>query len=597
MNGSLQKQNSSVRQIRSRRKALFALLAATALAVAPVSAAYAFRSDHHDRTASSRNQSSVVSEPYRDKPSAETPPTASSSSQIGTLGQENGGFAPDIWSGLSTDEAITLIGQIPERYDSIVQRRLAQLLLVSAAQPPADARGNKEKFERFTATRIEKLEKMGALTEAAALYGILPDNLKSPELMQKGIEALIYAGAPDAACLETYARAEDETGEFWKKARLACGIYTGQTEAARQSLEKAAASEASAFESLARLALDMEGGKTISVDALRNDSLAWFVWLQSKASRKADLSTLDNRQIASLALSPIVDENRRLQAAILAARKGMIDSQILESVFDSLPLNADDLKNKAAALRKSDDLKATPKNLALLYRTSSVSDEKASKAALIQRGLGLSGPVFGSLAMPYADPLSGLHPEASHISLAFSASFLLYISGFYDNAAQWRALLKNQGGQDKKLLPYVLVAENPSATDAIDLSGWAQALAEQDPTDADRRIKRIISALQPLGYKAGDESENAGEPGAVEEETGKSPSPKALENLKRIAGKGHKAETILLALDALGGTGPDKVDPEVLKPTLDALVSAGLDREARMIALEVVAANIETKLE
>lgn len=594
MNGSLQKQTSSARQIRLRRKTLLALLAATTLAVAAPLPAHAYRSDHHDRTASSRNRESGVSEHYKDRPSTKAPEKSVSSSVIGTLSKENGGFASDIWSGVSTEEAIRLIGKLPDKYDSIVQRRLAQQLLISATQPPGDAKGNSAKLESFVAARIEKLEEMGALTEASSLYSTLPDNIKSAPLMQKGIEAMIYAGSPDAACLETYVHGDEQSGDFWDKAKLACAIYTGQSDTAKQLLEKTEKSEDETFTGLARLALEVDGGKAASPSAIKNDSLAWMLWLQAKGGQ-TELSALDSRQIASVALSPVVEENRRLQAAILAAKNGMIDSQILESVFDSLPLNAEDIKNKAASLRRNDDLKATPKNLALLYRTSSVSDEKASKAALIQRGLGLSGPVFGSLALPYADPLAGLHPEASHISLAFSASFLLYISGFYDNAAQWRALLKDQGGQDKTLLPYVLVAENPSATDAIDLSGWSQALAEQDPTDADRRIKRIISALQPLGYKAVDESENAGKSEKVEEDEDNSPSPKSLDSLKRIAGKGHKAETILLALDTLGGTGPDKVDPELLKTTLNALVSAGMDQEARMIALEVVAANIETK--
>lgn len=561
MNGFLQKQ-TSVRRTLFRRDALL-LLAAVAFVAATPLPAHAYRNDHHDRTASFGDASDQYKS--RQRHIKETSPAF-----IGTLDKENGGFSPDIWAKITTDKAIALMNALPDVYGSSVQRQLAQKLLASAAQLPSDAKDNAEKTDRFLVARIEKLKKMGALGEAADLYATLPDRLKTPAVQQAGLETLFDAGMADAACLEIYAQEPGNSGEFYSRGKAACDVYTGQE--------------------------DLDVKEQNLNDTIRNDSLAWFLWLQTKHGKQVDLASLDSRLIASVALSPLVGENLRLDAAILGARKGMIDSHILESAFDSLSLKAQDIQSKAATLRANAALKSTPKNLALLYRASTMSDEKASKAALIHRGIDLSGSAFDSLALPYAAPLSNLPAEASHISLAFPASFLLYISGFYDNAAQWRALLKAEGGQDNAFLPYVLVAENPSASDAAtDLSGWSQALAAQDPSDAGRRVKRILSALQPLGYKAGEESEK----GAAAEENGEekdqSSHPEALEHLKRIAGKGHKGETILLALAALGGTGPDKVDPELLEETLDALVSAGLDQEARLIAIEVIAVNIETK--
>ena len=69
------------------------------------------------------------------------------------------------------------------------------------------------------------------------------------------------------------------------------------------------------------------------------------------------------------------------------------------------------------------------------------------------------------------------------------------------------------------------------------------------------------------------------------------PDTAVLYALSEASQFGRLGETVLLALVALGEAGPGGVDPLVLHEVLAALVRAGLEDEARRLAIEAVLAG------
>ncbi|PKQ04233.1 MAG: hypothetical protein CVT73_13910, partial [Alphaproteobacteria bacterium HGW-Alphaproteobacteria-12] len=73
--------------------------------------------------------------------------------------------------------------------------------------------------------------------------------------------------------------------------------------------------------------------------------------------------------------------------------------------------------------------------------------------------------------------------------------------------------------------------------------------------------------------------------------TGKVPAEALLNQLQVAGAKNALGETVLLALDAIGQTGPGSVHPRGVSQAVSSLRAVGLESEARRLALEALMAR------
>ena len=136
-----------------------------------------------------------------------------------------------------------------------------------------------------------------------------------------------------------------------------------------------------------------------------------------------------------------------------------------------------------------------------------------------------------------------------------------------------------------------MIAAQPPAWEG-NLVAWADAQSDTAAPDLARRRLLLRAVFQGLGVSdslAWTELIGADTP--AEAELRSAPDAAVLYALSEASQFGRLGETVLLALVALGEAGPAGGDPLVLQEVLAALVRAGLEDEARRLAIEAALAG------
>ncbi len=126
----------------------------------------------------------------------------------------------------------------------------------------------------------------------------------------------------------------------------------------------------------------------------------------------------------------------------------------------------------------------------------------------------------------------------------------------------------------------------PSPFEDIMFDRWRKTQSGlAGPEAGQKRAALLLSLLDGLGAVVPQEAwiESSG---AVREMAAL-PPPGLMAALDQAAARGRSGETILLMLAVLGGDGPEKLHPSVVRSVVNALASAGFAAEARALALEV----------
>ena len=156
---------------------------------------------------------------------------------VGVLTQEESGFRPDVWQGVSRERAEVLLRRIRENglKSPAAQDILRQLLLVRAAPPESPSDSN------WLALRIRTLQAMGMAQAGHRLLNRLPlspeaiANLGHDDIARAWVNDKLLHGEVEPACAHVKAAVMNTDAPYWQQAMMVCQAISGSLEELRLS--------------------------------------------------------------------------------------------------------------------------------------------------------------------------------------------------------------------------------------------------------------------------------------------------------------------------------------------------------------------------
>lgn len=535
---------------------------------------------------------------------------------FGTVPRDAGGFAPGLWEGTVRALAEGLLRNLPDEPSSAVQRRLLHRLLLSPAVPPAEAtnpfdqpgrgsgesEGNGEAAEgAFLDLRLDRLIAMGAVGEAIDLLMALPADAITADRLRRRVELFLIANRPEEACLEVRALGRTLGGSFWARARAFCQFLAGQPEKAQLTARVALETDPEQ-ENFAKL-VETLSFDDVSVERLPDATpIDFALWRLSGQAAPEDLFGL--RAPASrlaLAYSDHLEPEQRLRAIWRPALNGTLSHDVLEPVLLAVPFEEDDLERALTIVER--DLEVGRRAFALLAQALAQAETDAGRAEVLNLAINeLDGRTnsFRDWLVAKVDELNAA-PELAWFGP--SAAKLYYAANRPTAARKWYRLARQNTDPRlfdaiDRLWPMTVIAGHDGVSLRA-LSSWIDLAlglarrnpeAETEPPDsADKgRATRVLAVFDALGEPVtGDAWLRA--LSTDERYRITVPSTALLYRLENAALNGRIGETVAMTAVILGDDGARLTHSSLIVRTLDALQDAGLENEARALAIEAIA--------
>jgi hypothetical protein len=307
--------------------------------------------------------------------------------------------------------------------------------------------------------------------------------------------------------------------------------------------------------------------------------------------------------LVALARSSGAVPEQRAQAAEKAVGLGVLEPEKVARLYAELPFTAEQLDN---AIVTAEELEGA-RGRALLYQAARHAELHSLRAEILRvaldnaRNAGLYHMAVGVL-LPLLSTVP-VRPEL--VWFAETAGRALYGAGRYEQAGEWftlarqEAILNPQAAAAVAVLwPYSRLADSPALAWEGDLSAWRAARGDSSAAERDRQAL-LRGAFMALGERDSlswiDLVPDSEAPAGFAAESGISsqPLPDAalLYALAEASEMRRLGETVLLVLLVLGEEGPAHSHPMALNAALSGLMRAGLQQEARALAIEAAIAK------
>ena len=291
-----------------------------------------------------------------------------------------------------------------------------------------------------------------------------------------------------------------------------------------------------------------------------------------------------------LSTSPNAEITLRLEAAERAESAGALPVDMLRQLYTSVSFSEEDLAKPLS----NAEAESGPLSRALLYRTSLVQKVPAAQAEALEKAFVLAreGGEYASAVrvflpilkrIPATEDLLWFAPEAARASL---------ISQDPDVAKAWFDLMRtsavvNPESKEKLtvLIPTARIAASSEADEWTPdvLKVWRASIGKDE--QAAEKVVLLYSLIDILGDPIPEEDWEGLIMGA-QRSTIAMPRPEIWYRLASAAGQQQIGATVMLSLLTLGEGGPAGANPVVLRHVLSSLRTAGLETEARALALE-----------
>ncbi len=211
-------------------------------------------------------------------------------------------------------------------------------------------------------------------------------------------------------------------------------------------------------------------------------------------------------------------------------------------------------------------------------------------------------PMAVSVLLPL---LSTVPARPDLVWFSETAGRAFYGAGRFEQAGEWFTLARQEAVLNPQaaaavavLWPYSRLADSPALAWEGDLSAWRAARGEDSSVERDRQAF-LRGAFMALGESDSlswidlvtdneAPADFAAEPGISAQPL---PSAALLYALDEASEMRRLGETVLLALLVLGENGPANCHPMALNAALSGLMRAGLQGEARALAIEAAIAK------
>jgi hypothetical protein len=500
---------------------------------------------------------------------------------------DGSGLPYELWQGMTIEtieKAIATL-EIPPRSPAL--HALFRRLITSEVPPPRG--GGRD--PRFTAVRADALDRSGLIDEAAALLAKEGGADNDPVLAVLTARTAIARGDRDGGCRNVQAMNAGATslppslkGQSIL-VRAYCAAVGGNKESAQ--LQVALARDEGVEESAGLDAIDAiaSGGKPVLTKAQKVGPVDWRILeLGGAVDARALVETAGPGVLAIIARDTATEPATRLAAAERAAQFNAITPAELERAYrtfaggDAAGDGAAASAVKHAALFQSAEDEKTPLKKARLIR--SFLDE-ARSAGLYWPALQLMAPAAASV--PRVAEIGWFTETAIETAMA---------SGDFAGARVWAEFggtLDSPDGAANTFVHWQALADlaDPAMTEGRsqhlpaleDLAAKGRFTPEQL-----HRLATVLDALQiQVPIPLWDLASRTPQPN-----TGFLPETGVLSALSEAAKKKEFGHTVLLAMQALGPNGAEGAHIISLGDSIRALRNAGLDADARKLALEAL---------
>jgi hypothetical protein len=494
-----------------------------------------------------------------------------SADSIGLIDPGSGGLPLTLWQGLSRTDIFAALRDLPGGIVSPASRALLRRLLLSAAPVP-EATAEDASVPSLLATRISRLTALGEIDAAADLAAAGSGGGRDLALARARIEALFAAGRIEAACA---VQPVPSLQGYAAKVAAVCALQGGDKTAGKAALQTARQAGAdAAFLALGDAVLGT--GRGPSAAFAPNPFHMALYYLASATPPAAMLKLDEDRWTAALPRFKGLSATARANAAHAAAGRALIGAPALGEIYAALPLKPEEA---AAALAATGPLDARA-FVAMRARLTA-----ASEPAAIAETLEKLWPRLPNLAGPeaalFAQDLRLLSPETLPPAAAAKGALLFFAQGDAIEARRWTSAAE-AGAQGALLAAQwpVAVMSGVRAASFADLNAWLESKGAAEPAAAER----ALAALEALGEPVPNDTWRR----LLANPPAPAPAPAAslLRALENAAAGGRIGEVAALALQVLGAAGPAASHPLAVAAVLRSLNAAGLDREARALALE-----------
>ncbi|WP_404382139.1 hypothetical protein [Caenispirillum salinarum] len=528
---------------------------------------------------------------------------------VGALDGAESGLPHDLWAGTPAPLAATLVTKLPVGAPSPVMHGLMTRLLAATAGAPEPAAGRAAGPD-FLAARIEALRQLGAVDLALKLADAAPEAARTEAVRRARLDVMLtqVSADPEMPLPAPLCQAAREglaafDGPYWQKVTAVCDLATGREAPAQMAMAmlRETGHEDPAFFYLADRLSNVTPASLEALPAPEPLTLAMVRRAGDRLPEDALSSTAAPWLAAAVAAGGPGSAAERLAAAEQAAAAGALDAAGLADAYRAADFSVQEMQEPLG------NGPATARERARLARLAALQETPALKAEALDAALAAAAgePVEIATARLHADAIAALAPAPELAWFAPSAVRALLAAGRVEAAGPWiDALAQMRGGaaaRDRALLAAlvrVAVAPSDGTGPAVGrlLAEWrALRAAEAEDHGADlplldRRHTLLLGLLQAMGEPIGAGAWQPVLLDAIVDAAPAMPDAAILRALDGAAAEGRVGEVVALALIAIGPDGPDAVHPEALFRAVAALKAVGLERDARALALEALAA-------
>ena len=550
----------------------------------------------------------------------------------GVLDAKDGGFGIGMWKGTSQQLLSKMIMRLPVNIKSKAMRDLMRRLLMSTAILPEGMAGDGS----YIASRISLLSNMGDISSVNQLLDATPGRSKIRQLVRYEAEARFLANDNARACSLAAQQISTESSPFWQKSFIFCQALAGEHDKAALgvTLLQEVGDDDEPFYSL----VDALAGNPATIESLPDPTpMHLSIARVAKAQLPSDVVASSRPGILrTIAVSPNASVEIRLEAAERAEIAGALDVDTLRQLYTSVSFSDQELANP---LSKA-EAESGPLSRALLYRTSLIQTVPTAQAEAASKALylGREGGRYASIARVFLPVLKRIPPSAELSWFAPEIIRAFLSCGEQVSATPWFSLLRTSAQHNQEsaealvaLLPVARLAgyshtiewsskhlnkwweqvrkDNGASNKAALLYNLLEVLGDDVPRKAWDALldgPQLITIAMPNSALWHSLDEATKVSSLAQKALLRAPFSDVLQTSStvqtdqdvvqtsitddRLALPPRIGEIILLALIALGESGPSQSEPIVLRKVLDSLKTVGLESEVRALALEAAVA-------
>jgi hypothetical protein len=506
----------------------------------------------------------------------------------GPLTPDQGGFPLAMWQGTPQALVVAVVPRLAVTNSPVLQGLTKRLLLSNAIAPgPRPAAGQSAEQADLVELRIERLIAAGQVEAANAVLALVPNRGDGEALERRRVELAFLSNDAKAAC----ARVGDDVRRFqsawWSRALIACQALTGDQAGAGLGLDllrEQKAPKDDAFDALVQIV----GGRKVKLERLPDPSPLHLALLAAgkqplPADALAGASPAVLRAWAGAEGAPLP---QRLAAAERAAAFGAFPLDQLRVLYEKVETTPED---RANALTRAASEKGA-RGHALLYVAARAQPLGTARAETLQAMLA-QGRKDGDIVLVARtiEPLVlELKPGGDLAWFAGDAARVLLLGGRAAEARSWVAIAEPAAA--RALFPLARLAFGRDRPwDEKQLDEALDAVAKADGDSGPRQAATALALLSAFDEAVGP-AQWAPLFARLPLASLDLPGAPIWFDLPRAAADHRVGESVLLALVTAGEGAKLTAQPTRLARAVEGLRGAGLDGEARSLAVEAMLA-------